>query len=348
MSENINIDKPKVKKRIDYIDTLKFLAIFAVIFLHAYKVNPHIMIMHHNFYKLRAFTDFGIPVFLMVTGALALNKDIDLEIFIKKKFTRIILPLVFYFLISYAMGIDKDFLVSFWYSWMIIGAYLAIPLVNKIIKYSSMKEIEYFVAMIVITSIFYCCSHFFDFKYALDLNFFITPLSYIVIGYFLFKKDFTKYLSPNKLILVLSVIFVIISIIKMKVGLLNCIYPSAHLFVGIDMGIVALIQGCCVFLIVKYVYDEHRDKFTLVKNFLQNKIIKKFIFSISRSTYGIFFVHVLVFRGLLYPIVRGMGFKGVTLFLIVIASGIIGLLLSWIITYILGHIPYIKYLSGYY
>lgn len=346
MSENIV--ETKVKKRIDYMDTLKFLAIFAIVFLHAYKIDPKIMFMHHNLYKLRAFTDFGVPVFLMVTGALALNKDIDLDLFIKKKFTRIILPLIFFFLISFAIGIDKDFLVSYWYSWMIIGAYLAIPLVNKIVKYSSMRELEYFVGMIIFTSAFYCCSHFFDFKYSLDLNFFITPLSYIVIGYYLFKKDFTQYMSSNKLVALLSVAFVIISIIKMKVGLLNCIYPTAHLFSGIDIGLVAMFQGICVFLICKYVYEEHNNKFIAVKNFLQKNLIKKFIFSVSRSTYGIFFVHVIIFRALIYPTVRGMHFKGLTLYLIVIASGIIGLLLSWIITYILGHIPYLKYVSGYY
>lgn len=342
-----NANAKVTKKRIDYIDTLKFLAILAVIFLHAYKVDTSIIVMGHNFYKLRAFTDFGIPVFLMVTGALALNKDIDLEVFIKKKFIRILLPLIFYFAISYSLGLDKKFLISFWYSWMVIGAYLAIPLVNKIIKHSSMKEIGYFVGLIVFTSIFYTCSHYMHFQYALDLNFFITPLSYIVIGYFLFKKDFNEYLSTNKLITLLLAVFVIISVIKMKVGLLNCIYPSANLFVGIDMGIVAMIQAACVFLICRYVYEEKDNIYKPVKNFLQISVIKKFLNSVSRSTYGIFFIHVIVFRGFLYPIIRGMGIEGFSLYLVVIASAIVGLLMSWIITVILGKIPYVKYLSGY-
>ena len=337
-----------INKRIKYIDMLKFLAIFAVIFLHAYKINTHIIIMHHNFYNLRAFTDFGVPLFLMVTGALALNKNIDLDTFLKKKFTRIMLPLIFYLIVSFFIGLFTNFLTFYWYSWMILGAYLAIPLVNKIIQNSSMKELEYFVGLIIFTSIFYCCSKFLNFKFAFDLNYFINPISYIVLGYYIFKKDFTKYLSANKMILLSTIAFFIISVIKMKVGLLNSIYPHYHLFSGIDLGIIAMLQAACVFLIVRYVYDEHADKFRAFRNFLQKNTLKKFFLSVSRSTYGIFFVHVIIFRAYIYPVWGLMGFKGISSFLLIFVSVFISFILSWIITYILGRIPYIKYFSGYY
>ena len=343
-----NIVENKIKKRFDYIDTLKFLAILAIIFLHAYKINTHIIIMHHNFYNLRAFTDFGVPLFLMVTGALALNKNIDLDTFLKKKFTRIMLPLIFYLIVSFFIGLFTNFLTFYWYSWMILGAYLAIPLVNKIIQNSSMKELEYFVGLIIFTSIFYCCSKFLNFKFAFDLNYFINPISYIVLGYYIFKKDFTKYLSANKMILLSTIAFFIISVIKMKVGLLNSIYPHYHLFSGIDLGIIAMLQAACVFLIVRYVYDEHADKFRAFRNFLQKNTLKKFFLSVIRSTYGIFFVHVIIFRAYIYPVWGLMGFKGISSFLLIFVSVFISFILSWIITYILGRIPYIKYFSGYY
>ena len=334
-----------INKRIKYIDMLKFLAIFAVIFLHAYKIDSTIMIGGHNFYKLRAFIDFGVPLFLMVTGALALNKDIDLRVFFKKKIVRICLPLAFYFKFSYFLGVHKNPLISFWYSWMIIGAYFAIPLVNKIIQNSTMREIEYFVAMIIVTSIFYSLSYFLNFEFSLDLNFFITPISYIVIGYYLSKRELN--MSYNKLIIISLIIYVAFSIIKMKVGLLTAIYPRFNLSGVIDLGIFEIIQVSSVFLIFRCLYDNHADKFKHIRGFLERDIINRFIVSVSRSTYGMFFIHAIIFQAFLYPFVRNLHISNVKIFMIVILSAIGGLFISWILTWLLSRIPYVKYFVGY-
>lgn len=344
MNSNAN-NKLKTKTRIKYIDTLKFVAIFAIVFLHAFKIDNSIFIMGHNFYKLRAFIDFGVPLFILVSGALLLNRNIDLEIFMKKKFTRICLPLLFYFVISFILGIYYNPLVCFWYSWMIIGAYLAIPLVNKIIQNSSMRELEYFVALIFITTIFYTASHFIGFEFALDLNFFINPISYIVLGYYLFTKDFK--ISSNKMVIICLILFLISTFIKMKVGLLHGIYPKFHLVSALDLGIFEMIQACSVFLLFKNIYDEHASKFRIIKSFLEINIINKFIVSVSRSTYGIFFIHVIIFNAVLYSFIGGLGLSPIKTLLAIIVSSIFGLISSWILTVILGNIPYIKYLSGY-
>lgn len=334
-----------INDRIKYIDMLKFLAILAVIFIHAFKIDSSIMIMGHNFYKLRAFIDFGVPLFLMVSGALALNKNIDLSNFLKKKFVRICLPLVFYFIISFILKVHYNPLLSFWYSWMIIGAYLAIPLVNKIIQNSTIREVEYFVAMIVITSVFYCLSFFLNFKFSLDLNFFITPISYIVIGYYLSKKEFKT--SYNKLIVLLLIVYVVFTIIKMKVGVLHGIYPKFNLKSAIDLGIFEMIQVSSVFLICRFIYDEHADKFKRVRTILEGNLFNKFIVSVSRATYGMFFIHAIIFQAVLYKFVRNLDISNTTMFIIVILSAVGGLLISWALTLILSKLPYGKYFAGY-
>ena len=81
----------------------------------------------------------------MVSGALLLNREIEIVPFLKKKTARLIYPLAFYaILTTYIFSIFPNFISGFWYAIMIIGIYLAIPIVNVFIKNVDMEYIEYF------------------------------------------------------------------------------------------------------------------------------------------------------------------------------------------------------------
>ena len=73
-----------VKNRIKYIDTLKFLAIFGVIVIHASYIGENSEILNLSIVNFQQIVRFAVPVFLMVSGSLLLNKEIDLRIFLKK------------------------------------------------------------------------------------------------------------------------------------------------------------------------------------------------------------------------------------------------------------------------
>ena len=80
------------KERILYLDVLKFIAIFSVVSLHLLGIVGDVEMLN---LKIRAFRNIfilAVPIFLMITGVFFLNKNIELGMFFKKRFTRIIYP----------------------------------------------------------------------------------------------------------------------------------------------------------------------------------------------------------------------------------------------------------------
>ena len=143
------------KVRIQYYDALKALAILGVIFLHSFLLwNPSVNILNHSISNLEHIGRFGVPVFLLISGALLLGRDEDILVFYKKRVVRICYPLLFFILIAYIFQIYKDPLTAFWYCWMILGAYLAIPFINKMVQNSTIRELEYFLLIFVYSYIF--------------------------------------------------------------------------------------------------------------------------------------------------------------------------------------------------
>ena len=94
-------------QRIFYYDFLRAFAIFAVILCHVDGI------IGYSFWNLKvalpgllttiALT--GVPIFLMLSGALLLNKEYSLKEFFKKRFSRIIYPFIFWMAISIFIGI---------------------------------------------------------------------------------------------------------------------------------------------------------------------------------------------------------------------------------------------------
>lgn len=166
--------------RIEYIDALKFIAIISIICIHVAIIWPNANIKSFNISGFSEFCRMGVPVFLMVSGVLLLNKNYDLDSFFKKRFSRIITPFVFWAII-YAAFILIIFLLSgyngifnyinnfplewSWYFWMIFAVYLAIPVVNEFILNKKLTGAKYFTLIFIIASIF--LSNMYNFQYKL-------------------------------------------------------------------------------------------------------------------------------------------------------------------------------------
>ena len=180
--------------RIKYVDALKFLAITAIVLQHIICFWDTTGILNITFADIEEVIKFGVPIFLMLTGMLTLNKEIELKEFFKKKFVRIICPFAFFLLIAYVTGVYDSFLTVYWYCWMIIAMYLAIPIINVFIRNAKDNEIEYYVIMFLLASLIYSIAKIFEVRMALDLDFFIGPAAYLILGYYISRKDFK--LSP--------------------------------------------------------------------------------------------------------------------------------------------------------
>lgn len=335
----------EIKKRIKYMDTLKAFAIMGIVFLHCFNLWNPILVHGINMYNLNQIARPGVPIFIMVSGALLLGRDENIKLFFKKRFVRVCYPLLFFIPFTYILNIEPNPLVAYWFCWMIIGAYLAIPFISKIINNSSIVEIEYFLIIFLFAIIFYQIMQTIDYKFSLDLNFFITPVSYLMLGYYLSKKEFA--LSPSKIIIISTIVFIISTLIKMKLGNFWDVYPKINMYSALDFSIFQVLQASSFFLIVRYIYSDGENIFSNIKKLLEKEIINKIILSISRSSYGIYLVHMLFVMGIYRPFAKTAQLTGSQMFIYCVLAFFFAFIASWIITLILSRIPYINKISGY-
>ena len=89
-----------------YFDYIRALAIITIICCHVGAEfilnNPKIF----TDFKLSYFITFfsaakyiGVPLFVLISGALLINKDYSLKTFVKKRFNRVFIPFIFWAII---------------------------------------------------------------------------------------------------------------------------------------------------------------------------------------------------------------------------------------------------------
>lgn len=354
------------KVRIKYYDTLRFLAILGIVILHISQVFHNVDLIGDKVYALSEITRFAVPVFLMMTGALLLNRDIELGDFFKRRFVRIILPFVLFLIIHrivfYIMGVyfdpaslSKVFKLPFsynWYFWMIVGVYFLIPVLNKVIQNSTVRELEYFVLVILAGSLFYQVMFYLNLTHSVDLSFFIGPVSFVVLGYYLSVKEFD--ISTNKIITIAFLIFIITSLLKMG-GIFGIPVDLTHNYQAtktaiikssLDVAFVQLLQAGSLFVMIKYVHESSTGIYSRVRGFLEHNVINRFITSVSKASYGMYLMNN-TFKLVLTTLLAGLVLSKMHGILLWILTVILVFIISWLIVYLISKIPYLDRFSGY-
>lgn len=326
------------KQRIFYFDILRTFAIIAVIICHVdhffgpLTTNPQI-IAQMTFHDIGR---IGVPIFLMISGALLLNRDYELSSFIKRRFTRIIYPCIFWFILialtsllfkrnsAYIWSVFIGEPSIMWYFWTLIGIYLFIPVLNTFIKEYELKGCEYFLAIWFFTMVLKTFSAY-PLLPHLDLSYFAGYVGYPVLGYYLANKKFNltdKQMCVLGFVILLIFLSVFVYLDFNKTGHVSLIYQNVPI----------IFMGSGVFLFVKYL-----DKINAFDKIKEN-IVGKAILSISMCSYGMYFSHVIVLR-----FVELINPHSTLLFPVMFALIVF---LSWLAPYVLSKIPYVKYVSG--
>lgn len=337
-----------MNKRVAYLDILKTLAIIGIITTHTSGAITSSVTFSHlwivgAFYD--SFSRYGVPLFIIVTGSLTLGKNINIITFYKKAFFRIFIPLAFWSFIYYLYKLDlhiseintiqfiKQFFAGniyfhLWYLYMILGVYLSVPFLNKIILNTSKKEILLFFSISLIITVLY---PFFHKLSGLNINFgshiFIFAPSIFMLGYYL------KNIHVTKKIFFISILFFITSSICAALGTIDLKETTlkySTLYVGNSSPLIIL-QTISLFFIVKY--------FTKYPTYLL-----KITFFIGKFSLGIYIIHILIRDILLTPksnlhhIFNLIHFPYLGVFL----NTIIVLFFSSLTIYILSKIPILK------
>ena len=339
-----------MNERIYYIDILKFLAIFGVIFIHICGFTGHSEIMHYQIKYLSQIFHFAVPIFLMITGTLLLNRNITIKAFVKKRFARIIYPYIFWIILAIIMFlyvsnsylqdypmiiIDKFFTMSWnWYFWMMVGVYLAIPVINDFILNRGDEGCKYFVVLMIFTSIYYSITGISAYTTGLDLRFFILPIAYVVLGYFLSSYDFK--IAKNRIVPISLMVFLLATGLKLMFPEFTVYFTNDVIFLnsGLNINFLGIIQASAIFLLIKNL------------NHFNNSYIKSFVISVSKSSYGMYLSHIILLIPLsqIFRLISTTGSQ--TLFLVIFFSVLI-FLITWIAVLTVDRIPKLHRFSGY-
>ncbi|OKS86838.1 acyltransferase [Mucilaginibacter polytrichastri] len=229
----MSFDKPQ---NLEWISNLRFLSLLAVIVLH----TSAVLLAQYGKVPLNewltadvfnAMVRFAVPVFVMITGALNLHRDYELNDFLKRRLSRIVTPFLFWSLvyIGYSwyneeISFDNDTWANaklilhqlkygssyhLWYVYMLIGLYLIMPIISKFVRAATKKELLYFL-LIWLAVMLLEQPYLSRYKPQVELRYFEGYIGYLVLGHYLSTTAFKqRYLRSLMLLLFLGMVMVI-------------------------------------------------------------------------------------------------------------------------------------------
>ncbi len=359
-SAEVNVE-PKREPVHFSVDLVRFIAIFAIIFLHCtsfpYRfTNPTIT----NMDILNWFTEdiynavgmIGVPLFVLLTGALLLNPnkaDESLSHFYKKRFARIGVPLIFWSVIYLAwallvqqktftaltveQGIFNGAYAHFWYLYLLMGLYAVTPIMRVLIKHLDRKLFTYLLVLWFAGTVIAPILHLVP-----DLNFnalpfvFIDWIGFYLLGFYLLNANFKR--KTAYLLVVFGFLVAVLGdwVIEATAGEQHAGFLHGYLSFNIIIGVAAL------FFILLSIPPKRIESHVKAN---------RFIHWVSENTLPIYLIHIIFLETF------SLGYLGFNLnaltwipLIDIPVYALITFGLSAGTVYLLKQIPYVKKLIG--
>ena len=327
----------------------------AVVFTHVAAQNWYTMDIHsfewnvHNFFD--ALSRFGVPIFVMISGALFLSREQQIEKLFKKNILKIVIIFFFWSLVYdfYQLFAQKtvatpgDFIVNLvrgpyhlWFLFMIVGLYIIVPFLRKIVV--DKKLMKYFLilslvfAFIVPKLVELLAIKFPQvadtLNYVIDsmkLNFVLGYSGYFVLGYALHTSKISK--KSEYIIYILGVLGAIFTIVATM--FLSRYQGTANALFYNNLTVNVLAMSVAVFVFFK----QHLNKK------MSSKMEKKITF-LSECCLGMYLVHLLVMF-ILENVVHFSTANFNPVFSIPVV-GIVVTVISFVVAVILKKIPFLN------
>ena len=288
---------------------------------------------------------FTVPAFVMISGALLLGREIDLFTFLQKRFLRVWVPFTIWVVIYIAYhNIFEHNPISFknafmgylsggngqyghlWFVYMILGLYLFTPIINYFILKATEIEFVYLIILgFISTTVFMFFKEFFKLNIFLDISNFGSYLGYFVTGYYFKNKQFAIG----------------------KYGYL-AVFILAYLATVIGTFWLSSQNG----KYCRYFYDYFSPNtvimtfsiFMFFKSALNKELLPKILESLDKASFGIYLVHLLIINILSRKFQINWAWNPPVIG--IISHGIITLILSFFVVWLISKLPFGKWLVG--
>ena len=332
----------KENKRLVYLDILNIFACISVIFMHC-NWEAHYFSNNNSWY-ISMFVEticyFAVPAFLMITGAnlLEYRKKYDDKTYFKKRFSKVVIPyfiwsIIFYIIYNkgFNLGVFIDKFLNcniesvYWLFPLIIWIYLLIPILATLIENNKEKYLYYFGLLIFISTS--CISYIFTLLNKSTPNIFlffngnINYLLYIILGYYLSKKEISK--KKRIILYILAILCLLFRYFHTTYFSLqtNTLNENSWGY----LSVLSVITTSSIFIFLK------NKKYNISEKNM--KIITK----ISGCSFGVYLIHILVRSKITTMLhLEPANFMYKLLFPIIVY------LISLLIIYILKKIPILK------
>lgn len=358
-------------KRIIFLDVIRTIAIISIVLDHAaligYRLFYDSYFLHFekmtNLSKIIEiaiweFSRWGVPLFLLLTGYLILNREFENEDKVKRFYKNNLFPLfvineiwvILHWIIAFILekgnipfvytqsmneiNIDIEQIVysllmirrscypNMWYLPMIIGMYIFLPYITRIVK--EYWGIVFKVLLFSICVLFITSDIAYIFK-LMDLNYTTKPIIslsfgggiygiYIIVGYYLSKKDtFLKTINTK----VLFMLFIGIEFVDIALTLINFNSGRIVSFFEYNDSFFQLMIVVILFELIS------RIRF-------KNNIISKLFVKISKFSFPVYLIHYPVML-IVDNYMKNLEYSTIRVLLVLVITMIICLLLGFII-----------------
>ena len=319
------------RSRSIHYDLLRIIACLLVIFTHS--PIPHDGWNGAFLSGLSYFCAPCIGIFIMISGALLLNKQyaegFDTKTFLQKRASRVVWPTVIWSIIGFTLsylGIKNSENAILWFMFTIVGLYLLTPILYRWISSAKKQEVEFYLLFWVISL---CYPYL---KSIIHLNESDTSWIYYFhgfVGYFILGYYLSKYEIHRSLFVILLILFSFFSIVLplLSYGLnLNVYFYSWFWYLSASVAFQCIIWWMFIKKISVYFY--------------KGRSIIEFL---SKHSFGIYLVHILVLRNILWKLSWIQSLSGILQVTVcLILTFTISLFISWCIS----KLRYGKYVVG--
>lgn len=314
LTTNLVTTAPPPPNNLIWADRLRNLATVLVVAIHVAGPIAHQNTEYNTWYWWSAnlwdsFSRPSVPLFIMLSGFLLLSKDYPLGDFLKRRFSRIVLPWIFWSIVfSFYNHISKNQPSTFaeavqnlaennvhyhlWFLYLILGLYLVYPILRPWVRNAREQDFWYFFALCMIGAWGYkILDQFFNIHLGFYFELCSNQVGTFVLGYYLGTKflatDEMGHIKPwrfsRKQLWLLSIAMILLGSLATAGGTWwasstfgGKFHPYFYDYLTPNVGIAA--AGWFIFAQLAF----------------QGKALLDFEKEFAAASFGIYFVHVLM------------------------------------------------------